>query len=33
MWHALDWPFEGIKRKLEVLVWFVVFEEKREVTI
>jgi hypothetical protein len=33
MWHALKCPFEGIRRKLEVQVWFVVFGKKREVAI
>jgi hypothetical protein len=33
MWHALECPFEGFKRKFEVLVWLIVFEEKREVAI
>jgi hypothetical protein len=29
----LKCPLEGIGRKLKVLVWFIVFEEKREVAI
>jgi hypothetical protein len=31
--YALERKFEGIKRKFEVLVWLIVFEEKREVAI
>jgi hypothetical protein len=33
MQHVLKHQLEGIKRKLKVLVWFVVFEEKQEVAI
>jgi hypothetical protein len=33
MWHALEHQLEGIKKKFEVMVWFIVFEEKREVAI
>jgi hypothetical protein len=33
MRHALERQLEGIKKKLEVLVQFVIFEEKWEVTI
>jgi hypothetical protein len=32
MWHALEHQFEIIRRKLEVLVWFIGFEGKQEVT-
>jgi hypothetical protein len=33
MWHALEHQLEGIGRKFEVFVWFLVFEEKWEVAI
>jgi hypothetical protein len=33
MWQALEHQFEGIGKKLELLVWLVVFEEKWEVAI
>jgi hypothetical protein len=33
MQHVLKRQFEGIGKKLEVLVTFIIFEEKRKVTI
>jgi hypothetical protein len=33
MGHALECQFEGIRKKFRVLLWFVIFEEKWEVTI
>ncbi len=33
MRHALECQLKGIERKLKVVVWLIVFEEKREVSI
>jgi len=33
MQHVLEHQLEGIKKKLKVLVWFVIFEEKGKITI
>jgi hypothetical protein len=33
MWHALERQFEGVERKLEDLVWFIIFKEKRKIAI
>jgi hypothetical protein len=33
MQHALERQLEGIIIKLEVLIWFIIFEEKLEVSI
>jgi hypothetical protein len=33
MQHVLECQFEGIKKEFKVLVWFIIFEEKKKVTI
>jgi hypothetical protein len=33
MWHVLECQFENIRQKFEVMIWFIVFQEKQEETI